>query len=93
MCDAPFDGEAVARLARDYGSDLAALKIKLDELEKRAKCLKLPNTYASMLYTLRGHLDRVRARLTTRSDQRPQRREARFSAFTETAIFAVGRRV
>ena len=43
--------------------DLAAIKAKLDYLDQRANQLRLPTTYASMLYTLRSHLNLVRARL------------------------------
>jgi TRAP-type uncharacterized transport system substrate-binding protein len=44
---------------------------KIDELSQRANQLRLPTTYASALYTLRGHLDLVRARLSTSSDGKP----------------------
>jgi len=46
-----------------------ALNEKLDQLHQRANQLRLPTTYASALYTLRSHLNIVRARLSAGSDR------------------------
>ena len=43
--------------------DAKALNAKLDQLDRRANHLRLPTVYASNLYTLRSHIDLVRARL------------------------------
>lgn len=43
--------------------DTAALHAKLDQIDQRANHLELPTVYASNLYTLRSHIDLVRARL------------------------------
>src|SRR5215831_14642036 len=40
-----------------------AINAKLDQLSERANQLRLPTAYASALYTLRSHIDIVRARL------------------------------
>jgi len=45
-----------------------AINAKLDQLHQRANQLRLPTTYASALYTLRSHLNIVRARLSAGSD-------------------------
>jgi TRAP-type uncharacterized transport system substrate-binding protein len=45
--------------------DRSALSTKLDSIDRRANHLQLPNVYASSLYTLRSHIDLVRARLAT----------------------------
>jgi len=55
--------------AQDQGGDVATLSAKLDNLDERANALRLPNNYASMLYTLRSHLNLVRARLATKRNQ------------------------
>jgi TRAP transporter TAXI family solute receptor len=52
------------------GYDVEAISIKLDDLDHRANQLRLPSTYASMLYTLRSHLNLVRARLAGNFDQK-----------------------
>jgi len=49
-------------------SNRDAISAKLDELHQRANQLRLPTTYASALYTLRSHLNIVRARLSAGSD-------------------------
>jgi hypothetical protein len=49
--------------ARGPGFDRSALGTKLDLIDQRANHLQLPNVYASSLYTLRSHIDRVRTRL------------------------------
>jgi TRAP-type uncharacterized transport system substrate-binding protein len=43
--------------------DTIGLNAKLDQIDQRANHLRLPTVYASNLYTLRSHLDLVRARL------------------------------
>jgi TRAP-type uncharacterized transport system substrate-binding protein len=43
------------------------INAKLDELGLRANQLRLPTTYASALYTLRSHMNLVRARLSDRT--------------------------
>jgi TRAP-type uncharacterized transport system substrate-binding protein len=44
-----------------------AINAKLDQLGLRANQLRLPTTYASALYTLRSHMNLVRARLADRT--------------------------
>jgi hypothetical protein len=56
--------------AEGPGSDITILSTKLDHLDERANALRLPNNYASMLYTLRSHLNLVRARLAARRNQK-----------------------
>jgi TRAP-type uncharacterized transport system substrate-binding protein len=56
--------------AQASGGDIIALNTKLDQLDERANSLRLPNNYSSMLYTLRSHLNLVRARLAARRDQK-----------------------
>jgi hypothetical protein len=56
--------------AQAPGSDTADLNKKLDQLDERANSLRLPNNYSSMLYTLRSHLNLVRARLAARHSQK-----------------------
>ncbi|MGB6589414.1 MAG: hypothetical protein WBE93_26060, partial [Pseudolabrys sp.] len=51
------------------GLNLDALGAKLDRLTQRANQLRLPTTYASALYTLRSHIDLVRARLAMSHDK------------------------
>jgi hypothetical protein len=51
--------------------NLDAISAKLDQLSQRANQLRLPTTYASTLYTLRSHLNLVRARLVTSLDRKP----------------------
>jgi TRAP-type uncharacterized transport system substrate-binding protein len=43
--------------------DRSALNAKLNLVDQHANHLQLPNVYASSLYTLRSHIDLVRARL------------------------------
>jgi len=52
------------------GSEATTLDMiaRLDRLEQGANHLKLPVAYATMLYTLRDHIDLVRARLKMPSD-------------------------
>ena len=55
--------------AEGSGGNTTALSTRLDQLDQRANSLQMPTTYASTLYTLRSHLDLVRARLTSRLNQ------------------------
>jgi len=48
--------------------DAKALHAKLDQIDLRANHLRLPTVYASNLYTLRSHIDLVRARLAVNPD-------------------------
>lgn len=43
--------------------DVSAMVAQLDHLEEQANHLRIPLTYASMLYTLRDHIDAVRENL------------------------------
>jgi hypothetical protein len=43
--------------------DISAMVAQLDQLEEQANHLRIPVTYASMLYQLRDHIDVVRERL------------------------------
>ena len=52
--------------------DPDALNSKLDQLDQRANHLQLPTVYASSLYTLRSHIDLVRARLRMSQDMKPR---------------------
>lgn len=49
-----------------------AIRARLDELGQKANQLRLPTTYASALYTLRSHMNLVRARLSTSSRSTPR---------------------
>jgi hypothetical protein len=59
-----------SEMAQASGGDITALNTRLDQLDERANSLQLPNNYSSMLYTLRSHLNLVRARLAARRDQK-----------------------
>jgi TRAP-type uncharacterized transport system substrate-binding protein len=48
--------------------DANTLNARLDRIDWRANHLRLPTIYASNLYTLRSHIDLVRARLQTRHE-------------------------
>ena len=52
--------------------DADALNSELDQLDQRANHLQLPTVYASSLYTLRSHIDLVRARLRISQDLKPR---------------------
>ncbi len=52
-------------------NDPDTIRARLDQLDQRANQLRLPTIYASMLYTLRSHLNLVRARLATSPDRKP----------------------
>jgi TRAP-type uncharacterized transport system substrate-binding protein len=49
--------------AHGLAFDASALNARLDQIDQRANHLRLPTVYASNLYTLRSHIDLVRARL------------------------------
>jgi len=49
--------------ARRTGGDTSAMVAQFDHLEEQANHLRIPVTYASMLYELRDHIDVVRERL------------------------------
>ena len=53
------------------GYDADAIDAKLEQLSQRANRLSLPTNYASMLYTLRSHINLVRSRLAS-SPQKPR---------------------
>ena len=54
--------------ALGLGATTPDMIVRLDRLEQEANHLKLPVAYATMLYTLRDHIDLVRARLKKPSD-------------------------
>ena len=56
----------------DHAHDVDATVVKLDQLDERANRLPLPRVYASMLYTLRMHINLVRNRLAKSPDRSPQ---------------------
>ena len=58
--------------AEGQGGDVDAMVAKLDQLDERANHLQLPRVYASMLYTLRMHINLVRSRLASSPDKNPQ---------------------
>ena len=45
---------------RPTGQGMADLNERLDRIEDKASRIKVPATYANMLYTLRGHIVQVR---------------------------------
>lgn len=49
--------------ARGKDADVSTMVARLDRLEGQANHLRVPLTYASMLYMLRNHIDLVRERL------------------------------
>jgi len=58
--------------AQGHGHDADSMIAKLDQLDKRANDLRLPRVYASMLYTLRMHINLVRSRLVSSLDKNPR---------------------
>ena len=54
--------------AQDQGHDANAINAQLDQIDQRANRLRLPTVYASMLYTLRSHINLVRSRLAGNPD-------------------------
>jgi TRAP-type uncharacterized transport system substrate-binding protein len=57
--------------ARRTKFDANALNAELDQIDQRANHLRLPTVYASSLYTLRSHIDLVRAHLAANSGRDP----------------------
>src|SRR5450759_1650877 len=57
--------------AQGHGHDASFINAKLDQLDQRANRLRLPTTYASMLYGLRSHIDLIRGRLARSPDRKP----------------------
>ena len=51
---------------RRTGRDISAMVAQFDHLEEQANHLRIPVTYASLLYELRDHIDVVRERLQKR---------------------------
>jgi TRAP-type uncharacterized transport system substrate-binding protein len=49
--------------------DANAVSAKLDQLNQRANRLSVPTSYASRLYTLRGHINLVRTRVASSADK------------------------
>jgi TRAP-type uncharacterized transport system substrate-binding protein len=58
--------------AEGHGHDADAMVAKLDQLDERANHQQLPRVYASMLYTLRLHINLVRSRLASHPDKSPR---------------------
>jgi len=54
------------------GRDADAIDAKLEDLGQRAHRLSLPTSYASMLYTLRSHINLVRGRLASLAQKSPR---------------------
>jgi len=54
------------------GRDDDAIDAKLEDLGQRAHRLSLPTSYASMLYTLRSHINLVRGRLASLAQKSPR---------------------
>jgi hypothetical protein len=50
-------------MARSSGRDTHEMIGRLDRLEKQANHLRIPPSYASMLYVLRHHIELVRENL------------------------------
>jgi hypothetical protein len=55
--------------ARASGGDTREMAARLDRLEQQANHVRVPNTYASMIYILRDHVDQVRAGLRRHTRQ------------------------
>jgi hypothetical protein len=49
--------------AQIEGGDTSEMIARLDKLEEQANRIKLPVAYASMLYSLRDHIDFVRDKI------------------------------
>ena len=58
------DLKAVEVAVHDADHDTATLLKQLDDIEQGVAETKVPLTYWDYMYTLRGHIDLVRARLT-----------------------------
>jgi TRAP-type uncharacterized transport system substrate-binding protein len=54
------------------GNNVDAIDAKLEDLGRRANRLSLPTSYASMLYTLRSHINLVRSRLVANAQKGPR---------------------
>ncbi len=54
------------------GHNANAIDAKLEDLNQRANRLSLPTSYASMLYTLRSHINLVRGRLASLAQKSPR---------------------
>jgi TRAP transporter TAXI family solute receptor len=54
------------------GKNVETIDAKLEELSQRANRLSLPTAYASMLYTLRSHINLVRSRLVSSAHEAPR---------------------
>ncbi len=52
--------------------DVDAIDAKLEDLGQRANRLSLPRSYASMVYTLRSHINLVRGRLVSDAHKSPR---------------------
>jgi len=57
---------AIERDVNAPDGDSTSLALQLDAIEERANMLRLPSNYASMLYTLRSHVNLVRARMAAK---------------------------
>jgi hypothetical protein len=49
--------------ALSTGGDTSKMIVRLDRLDEQANRVKLPVAYASMLYSLRDHIDLVREKI------------------------------
>lgn len=54
------------------GKNVHAIDAKLEDLSQRANRLSLPRSYASMVYTLRSHINLVRSRLVSGAQKSPR---------------------
>ncbi len=53
-------------------NNVDAIDAKLEDLGQRANRLSLPTSYASMVYTLRSHINLVRGRLVSGVQKSPR---------------------
>jgi TRAP-type uncharacterized transport system substrate-binding protein len=60
----------IERAAADRSDDLKAQLDRMNEIDARLNRVKVPKSYLSQLYTLRGHADYVRGQLVTRLGNR-----------------------
>jgi hypothetical protein len=49
--------------ALSTGGDTSEMIVRLDRLDEQANQVKIPVAYASMLYSLRDHIDLVREKI------------------------------
>ena len=61
-----------SEMEANAGKNVDAIDAKLEELGQRANRLSLPTAYASMLYTLRSHINLVRGRLVSGVQKSPR---------------------